>query len=148
MENLERFGGNLAALFGEENVEQFQDFFRVQSVGRDLALALATLGLVFIQLYRIPHLGTIIKDFLRTISVTKLEDQSTEFMKTFQSWHSNAHKKYLIGLLDRKQNSTCRTGSRSRQGRSLLDYEIPIRTIRQRSKSLYFSNRKTFWYQH
>ena len=65
MENLERFGGNLAALFGEENVEQFQDFFRVQSVGRDLALALATLGLVFIQLYRIPLLGTIIKDFDR-----------------------------------------------------------------------------------
>ena len=47
MENLERLKENLTALLGEENFEQFQDFFRVKSIGRDLSLALATLGLVF-----------------------------------------------------------------------------------------------------
>ena len=48
MENLERLKENLTALLGEENFEHFQDFFRVKSIGRDLSLALATLGLVFI----------------------------------------------------------------------------------------------------
>ena len=50
MNNLERFKENLTALLGEENFEQFQDFFRVKSVGRDLSLALTTLGLVFVCL--------------------------------------------------------------------------------------------------
>ena len=49
MNNLERFKENLTALLGEENFEQFQDFFRVKSVGRDLSLALTTLGLVFVR---------------------------------------------------------------------------------------------------
>ena len=43
MENLERLKENLTALLGEENFEQFQDFFRVKSIGRDLSLALVTL---------------------------------------------------------------------------------------------------------
>ena len=49
MENLERLKENLTALLGEENFEHFQDFFRVKSIGRDLSLTLATLGLVFIN---------------------------------------------------------------------------------------------------
>ena len=49
MEHLERFKENLTSLLGDENFEQFQDFFRVKSVGRDLTLALASLGLVFIR---------------------------------------------------------------------------------------------------
>ena len=53
MENLLSIRENLSALLGEENFEQLQEFFRIQSVGRDLVLALATLGLVFIQRYRI-----------------------------------------------------------------------------------------------
>ena len=50
MEHLERFKENLTSLLGEENFEQFQDFFRVKSIGRDLSIALASLGLVFICL--------------------------------------------------------------------------------------------------
>ena len=38
MNNLERFKENLTAFLGEENFEQFQDFFRVKSVGRDLSI--------------------------------------------------------------------------------------------------------------
>ena len=52
MENLVSFRENLSVLLGEENFEQFQDFLRVRSVGRDLVLALATLGLVFSVKYK------------------------------------------------------------------------------------------------
>ena len=40
MENLER----LSDLIGKENLDQFYEFFRVQSIQRDLVLAFAALG--------------------------------------------------------------------------------------------------------
>ena len=81
MNNLERFKENLTALLGEENFEQFQDFFRVKSVGRDLSLALTTLGLVFIcpaysylcpVVRRIPTVKIPGKAFFKSVSRTSI----------------------------------------------------------------------------